>query len=212
MCTTCNHQRTSGADNLPAVQTANLADLTALSIRNSARLRTLNVAVADSALASSSAVHTTDGGGVFVTTTSLGNLQGNVSLSGTIGPFPVELHLSVTLADDTVTVTLEIDKPIHLGPYTWTFKLGGVVRNAQNVIIGAQTVSLSPDTPAIEAAAIGSTLLCILKCAGTTILPILLECVPSIFTGGGAGFIACVIGKAGSAAAGIAACVAKCIG
>lgn len=133
-----------------------------------------------------------------------------MSLSGAIGPFPVELHLSVKLDGDTVTVTLEIEKPIHLGPFTWTFKLGGVVRDAQGNLIGAQSIALSPDTPAFDAAGFGSHFLCILKCAGLAILPILLGCLPSL-TGGPQGFIACVVAKAGTGAAAIAACVAKCV-
>ena len=56
---------------------------------------------------------------------------GDVTLTGTIGLFPVELHLTVKIDGDTVTVTLEVDKPIHLGPFTWTFKLGGVSRDAK---------------------------------------------------------------------------------
>lgn len=70
-----------------------------------------------------------------------------------------------------------MDKPIHLGPFAWTFKLGGVVKDAKGALIGAQSISLSPDTT-FEAAGIGGNFLCFLKCAGLAIAPILLTCLP----------------------------------
>ena len=206
MCT-CHKQNT---ETEPMISTINLADLASLTTRNTSRLAARNINISAADVAGLSAVHTTSDGGVFLTTSSVSNLQGDVSLTGTIGPFPVELHLSIKLDGDTVTVTLEVSKPIHLGPFTWTFKLGGVVKDAQGNVIGAQSVSLSPDTPAFEAAGFGSHFLCILKCAGLAILPILIGCLPSL-SGGPAGFIACVVGKAGTGAASIAACVAKCV-
>lgn len=204
MCT-CQGQN-AGTES--TITTISLADLKSLSTRNSTRLTERSITITD--VDSQSAIHTTADGGVFLTTSSLGKLQGDISLAGTIGPLPVELHLSVKVDGDAITVTLELDKPIHLGPYTWTFKLGGIVRDAQGAIIGAQSVSLSPETPAFKAAGAGSHFLCILKCAGLAVLPILIGCLPSL-SGGLQGFIACVVGKAGTAAASIAACVGKCV-
>jgi len=211
MCTSCKFEKqTSSADVLPSVQTMNLADLNALQETTASRL-SQRPGVAASGLKVASAVHTTSEGGVFVSTGSIGPLQGDVTLSGTLGPFPVELHLTVKLDNETetVTVSLEVVKPIHLGPFNWVFKLGGVTKDAQGKIIGAQAVTLSADTPAFPQSQLGSHVLCFLKCAGLAIAPILIECLGSL-TGGPQGFIACVVAKAGSGAAAIAACVAKC--
>ena len=213
MCTTCRNYGPGTEPALPKVaQSLSLADLDALSSRNAARLKARSVGISSSALVANSALHTTADGGVFLTTSSIDELQGDTTLTGTIGPIPVELHLSVKLDPvvGTVTVTLEFDKPIHLGPFTWTFKLGGMVRDANNQLIGAQTITLSADTPAFAGSGVGAHFLCFLKCAGLAIAPILLECVPSL-AGGPQGFISCVVGKAGSGAASIAACVAKCV-
>jgi hypothetical protein len=211
MCTTCKCDKpTLGVDTSPSIQTMNLADLSALATRNATRLSARSIRVEAADVAVLSAVHTTSDGGVFLSTSSIGPLQGDISLAGTIGPFPVELHLAVKLDGDSITVTLEVDKPIHLGPFTWTFKLGGVTRDARGNIVSAQTITLSPDTPAFEAAGFGSHFLCILKCAGLAILPILIECLPSL-AGGPQGFIACVVARAGTGAAAIAACFAKCV-
>jgi hypothetical protein len=211
MCNTCKcPEPKSAASTLPDVQTLNLEDVSALTTRNVKRMNARAIKMTAAEAPTHSAVHVTSDGGVFLTTSSVGNLQGDVTLSGTIGLFPVELHLTVKIDGDTVTVTLEVDKPIHLGPFTWTFKLGGVSRDAKGNLIGATTISLSPDTAAFEAAGFGSHFLCILKCAGVALLPILLGCLPSL-SGGAAGFIACVVAKAGSGAAAIAACVAKCV-
>jgi hypothetical protein len=144
---------------------------------------------------------------------------GDVVLHGSIAGIPYELHVNVALdlQDRVVTLTLELTKPIHLGPFVWRFKLGGVILNAQGEIIGA--TSLTPDfdlntsnVPAESVALFGLSWWCVLKCGGLTFLPILLSCLPAIFSGGPAAFIACVVAKLGQGAAGVAACVAqKCV-
>ncbi len=209
MTSSCKcHEHKPDTEIMPTVQTMSLANLSALSTKNTTALASRKIQVADAA--ATSEVHVTSDGGVFLSTGSVGNLQGSVVLSGTIGPFPIELHLTVKLEDETVTVTVELDKPIHLGPFTWTFKLGGVAKDAKGNVIGAQTISLSADTPAFNAAGFGSNFLCILKCAGLAILPILVGCLPSL-SGGPQAFIACVVAKAGTGAAAIASCVVKCV-
>jgi hypothetical protein len=204
MCTPCTVNKPAELDLLPSVQSLSLADLNTLSQQNQKRLGGMGIVHPEATAPENTVVHTTSGGGVFLTTSSAGGLQGDVTLTGSIGPLPVELHMTVRVdpAAATVTVTLELIKPIHLPPYTWTFKLGGVARDANKNLIGAQSLTLSPDTPAFEAAGIGSHFLCFLKCAGLAILPILIECLPSFATGP-QGFIACVVAKAGSCAASI---------
>jgi hypothetical protein len=211
MCANCDSSPNSVADLEPAVRSISLADINALSTRNVARMKKRSLTVSEASVVATSAIHTTEGGGTFLATSSIADLRGDVTLTGSIGPLPVELHLTIKVdpAAGTVSVTLEVDKPIQLGPFTWIFKLGGTAKDAKGNLIGAQSITLSPDTPAFEATGIGSHFLCFLKCAGLAIVPILLECLPSL-VGGPQGFIACVVGKAGSGAASIAACVAKC--
>ena len=214
MCTTCKFNRPVDSDLLPNVQSLSLwpGPQHAFTKRIGCALGGVGIVHPEAATPENTVVHTTSDGGVFVTTATAGGLQGDVTLTGSIGPLPVELHVTVKVdpAAATVTVTLELIKPIHLPPYTWTFKLGGVARDENKNLIGAQSLTLSPDTPVFEAAGIGSHFVCFLKCAGLAILPILIECLPSFATGP-QGFIACVVAKAGSGAASIAACVAKCI-
>lgn len=200
------HEQTEQA---PTIHSISWDHLVSLSNRNVSLLSQQGISITAPQTSSVSQLHIGPDGGFFLTTPSVSDLQGSVVLSGTIGSFPVELRITVQLANDTVTVTLEVDKPIKLGPFTWTHKLGGIARDGKQTIVGAQSISLSPETEAFPAAGFGSHLLCILKCAGLAILPILVSCLPSFATGPQA-FIACVIGKAGTAAAAIATCFVKC--
>jgi hypothetical protein len=184
-----------------------LSDLTNLSSAGASALRAIGPHHDEAVVQQ---FHTTPDGGLFTSSAFAADLTAHVDLRGTLGPFPVELTLSVTVDADQVIVKLQVTKPIHLGPYEWHFKLGGVVRDAKGVIIGANTIALAPTTPAFApSAALGGHFLCFLKCGGLAILPILIPCLPSL-AGGPQAFIACVVGKAGEGAAAIAACITKC--
>jgi hypothetical protein len=145
---------------------------------------------------------------------------GDVVLSGSVFGIPYEAHIQVKLEGSTVTVTLTVTKPIPLGPFTWTFNLGGIVRNAANEIVGAASVTLDPSASLMggpaEAAAVDAEaaafnfgrVLCILKCGGATVAPTLLACLPSL-GGGVPAYVACVTAKLSTGdAAKIAVCVA----
>lgn len=147
---------------------------------------------------------TPEGDFLVSSATSVGN-EGDVVLRGSIGPFPYEIHLKIKLDGSTVQVTLDMDKPIDLPPYTWTFDLLGIIKDAQGNTVGASDIK-----PSASMAAAGFDYWCILRCGGTTILAILLKCLPSL-VGGPAAFVSCVTASAGEGAAGIAACIAsKC--
>jgi len=74
-----------------------LADINALSMRNVARLKSRSLTVSDASVAANSSIHTTHAGGTFLTTSSIADLQGDVTLTGSVGPLLVELHLTVKL-------------------------------------------------------------------------------------------------------------------
>jgi hypothetical protein len=155
-------------------------------------------------------LHITPTGGLLVSTSHASNNQGQVVLVGSIGPLPYELHLTVKLEDLVITVTLELKKPIPLGPFTWTYRLGGVTRGSQGQFLAATTVvPLDLNLAAAAPAAGGLDWWCVLKCGGTAILGLLIKCLPALIAGGPPGFIACVTAGAGAGAAGIAACVAQ---
>jgi hypothetical protein len=143
--------------------------------------------------------------------------DGSVALHGALGPIPYEFTLKLKLDITQISVTFDMNKPIDMPPYTWTFALGGVRKDATGAVIGAGDVTLVPEaTPAFYVvgtpqAAAPRPFLCILKCAGIAILPVLIKCLPSL-AGGPPAYVACVVASAGEAAAGIAACVASCLG
>jgi hypothetical protein len=143
--------------------------------------------------------------------------EGSVVLHGALGPIPYEFALNVKVEDTKIVVTFDMNKPIDMPPYTWTFDLRGVKKNDAGVVIGACDVKLAPEataaflTAGAPQAAAARPVLCILKCAGMSILPVLIKCLPSL-AGGSPAFVACVVASAGEAAAGIAACVANCLG
>jgi hypothetical protein len=158
-------------------------------------------------------VHMVSDGAMLISTSQVVANQGHLVLTGSIGPLPYEIDLDFSLDGSTITVTLQVKKPIPLGPYTWTYHLGGLTVDAAGKVVSATSVvPVDLNTPASVAVASGINWLCVLKCGGTTILPILIQCLPSL-VGGAGGYIACVIASAGSAAASIAACIAKdCVG
>jgi hypothetical protein len=151
-------------------------------------------------------LHVTPEGDLLHTSSFSIGSDGEVFLHGSIGPFPYEMHLKVKLHDAKVDVTLEVDKPIQVPPFTWTFDLTGIIKDASGNIVGASGV-----VPSATVSAAGLSFPCVLSCGGTAILGILVKCLPSL-VGGMPGFVACVTASAGSGAAGIATCIAtKCI-
>ena len=93
----------SAASTLPDVQTLNLEDVSALTTRNVKRMNAFRADQNDRCRSTHSlrgCIVTSDGG-VFLTTSSVGNLQGDVTLTGTIGLLVVELHLTVKIDGDT---------------------------------------------------------------------------------------------------------------
>jgi hypothetical protein len=164
-----------------------------------------------------SQVHLTAAGDVLTTSASSVGGEGNVVLHGAIGPIPYDFSLNMKVEDTKIVVTFDVNKPIDMPPYTWTFVLGGVKKDSTGAVIGARDIRLDHEaSPAFlpvgaPQAAAALPVLCILKCAGLSIMPILLKCLPSL-AGGPAAFIACVVASAGEGAAGIAACFVKCLG
>ena len=149
-------------------------------------------------------VHIAPNGDTLVSSSLAEGNQGDIVLRGNIGPFPYEIHIKISLEDTTVVVTLQMIKPFEVGPYTWRFSLGGITRGGDGAIIGATTVIPIETASAIP---FGLNWWCVLKCGGTSILPTLVLCLPSL-TGGPAAYIACVVAKVG---AGDAAQIAKCV-
>lgn len=156
-------------------------------------------------------LHITPDNAVLVSTSYATESEGHVVVTGSIGPFPYELHLSFRLDGMAVTVTMEVKKPIPMGPYTWTFRLGGAVIGPAGGVLSATSVLPENFVNSADGgvASHGLDWLCVLRCGGTAILGILVRCLPALVSGGPAGFIACVTSQAGSGAAGIAACVAR---
>ena len=157
-------------------------------------------------------LHVTPEGGLLVSNGFASSNEGHVVLVGSIGLLPYEFHLNFKLEGVLVTVTIELKKPIPLGPFTWTFRLGGVAMNAAGQVQSAATVTVEDlDMSAAAAAPHGIDWLCILKCSGSAIIGILIKCLPTLVSGGPA-FVACLTASAGPGAAGIITCVVqKCI-
>lgn len=151
-------------------------------------------------------IHVTPDGDTLVTSSFSKGNNGDIVLRGNIGPFPYEIHINVVLKEETIEVKLEMIKPFKVGPFTWHFNLGGIIRNKDKEIIGAATITLDK-TDGIEP--LGLRWWCVLKCGGVTIAPTLVLCLPSL-AGGPAAYVACVVAKVGLGdAAKIAQCVAE---
>jgi len=126
--------------------------------------------------------------------------KGAVEIRGSIGIIPVVAKFEVSFSgEQQVAVTLDVSQPLPF-KHTWTFN------------VGASSVALDPNTQLSGASAAGVSAAgiswwCVLKCGGLSILGTLLACLPA-FAGGPAGYIACVVGKLGATAGGVAACIA----
>jgi hypothetical protein len=218
MANLCDCEKTQ--ETLPAVSTVDMQQLTHFHTTSQKALGTAFPAAAAAFAAASQygaiaqapteQLHLTPEGGTLVSTSHASANQGQVVLVGSIGALPYELHLTVKLEDKVITVTLELKKPIPLGPFTWTYRLGGAVTGPQGQFLAVSTVAPQDLTlSAAPQAAGGLNWWCVVKCGGTSILGLLIKCLPSLITGGSSGFIACVTAGAGTAAASIAACLAQ---
>lgn len=164
-------------------------------------------------------LHVTPEGDALVTVASAAGNNGDVVLQGTLfGVIPYEIHINVKLENTRVTVTLQVVKPLPLGPFEWNFDLTGVLLSNGQIVSAAGIVPSPTNNPAGPMlAALGGTVApqglgwvwCVLKCGGLRIIGTLVECLPALSGGPGA-YIACVVGKLGlSDAAAIAKCVAE---
>lgn len=209
----CNCGNEQAERPIATVSGAHLAQLAALSgqsLLNSTKSTSIKARYTPGALEQESAggiqthFHLTEAGDALATTSFADGNNGEVVLRGTIAGLPYEMHLRVAFEGEKIAVTLHLTKPIEIGPYTWHFDLGGVVKDSAGKIVSAASI-----TPSAEAQAMGINWWCAVKCGGATILPTLVLCLPA-FSGGPAAYIACVTGKMGtSSAAAIAACIAK---
>ena len=208
-----NHdcQCSAGHANQPKLISLNARNLSDLSTLANQRLVDASRALAaarsnprNAASAPDNHFHLTEAGDALATTSFAEGLGGDTVVRGTIAGLPYELHISVALEGSQVSVTLHLTKPIELGPYTWRFDLGGIVRGANSEIVGASSLALAADSQMM-----GIGWWCAVKCGGLTLLPTLIACLPAL-SGGPAAYVACVIGKLGAGgAASIALCIAK---
>lgn len=145
-------------------------------------------------------------GDALVTSTlfSQSNVDGEVVVQGLIMNFHYDLRIKVSFNKDTLMVTFSLMKPIEIGPYTFQYNFTGITKNNDGEIVSAINIS-----PSVNSSLIKPDWLCVLKCSGISILPTLIECLPSL-VGGPPAYVACVTTKLGTSdAASIALCVAK---
>ena len=151
--------------------------------------------------------HVTGSGDTLATSTFVEGSTGDVVVRGVIAGIPYELHLRVAFEGEQIAVTLHLTKPLEMGPYTWRFELGGLIKDTSGNIVSASSIA-----PGANFKPVDISWWCAVKCGGAAILPTLIACLPAL-SGGPAGYIACVTGKLGAGdAAQIAACIAqKCV-
>ncbi|MHC4477675.1 MAG: hypothetical protein ACYTEL_18675 [Planctomycetota bacterium] len=144
-------------------------------------------------------IHITPQGDLLSTISTIEGVEGSIVLSGSIGPIPLKLQMSLSVEKRAATVTLKVDEPMPF-EHTWKFELA------------PSGVTLAPDsTVASAATGVGLNWWCVFKCGGVGILGILVRCLPAL-AGGIPGYVECVTSKAGQGAAGIAVCIAtKCV-
>lgn len=208
----------SGPDREPALFAVNADEFAELASQSSAGLYAASKAAGAAAKGLATAFATGGGlqthfqvtatGDTLASSSFASGSSGDIVVRGNIGGIPYELHINVALDGEEVAVTLHLKKPIEIGPYTWRFKLRGILRGAGGDIMSAS--GITPSSGDVQAAGIGWW--CAVKCGGATILPTLLVCLPAL-AGGPAPYVACVTGKLGAGdAAKIALCIAtKCV-
>jgi hypothetical protein len=144
-------------------------------------------------------VHIAASGDQILSSTSISAAgQGTVEISGHIGLISVDGKITVAATPSQITLTIEFRQPLPFGPQTWQFDVSG----------NSMHVSSPPATAQLLATNFNFG--CILQCAGTSILPTLLQCLPSLL-GGPAAFVSCVVAQLGASAGPIAMCIAQCL-
>jgi len=126
---------------------------------------------------------------------------GTVLLEGSIGGFSYEVEFKASITGTQVTVSLHVRKPIALGPYVWTFDLGGAQHNAAGDLVGASTIVAAPTLQAVPI-----DWWCVLRCAGNSVYKVLLKCLPSLLAGPQS-YISCVVDNLSASAAEVAKCI-----
>ncbi len=140
-------------------------------------------------------VHITASGDQILSSTSISAAgQGTVAITGHIGLISVDGKISVTATPNKITLTIELTQPLQFGPQTWEFDVSG----------SSMHLSSPPATAQLLAANVNFA--CILQCAGSSVLPILVQCLPSLL-GGPPAFISCVVAQLGGNAGPIALCI-----
>jgi hypothetical protein len=121
--------------------------------------------------------------------------SGTVDIKGNLGLIEVDLTIGVGVANNAVTLTIQVREPVKIGPEEWIFDITG----------SSLTRRTAPSTATLIAASLDWS--CILKCGGDKILPLLISCLPSLI-GGPQAFIACVISQLAGNSSEIAKCIA----
>lgn len=158
--------------------------------------------------------HLLPGGDVLATGVTSGSPDSvTIHLEGSIAtiPYDFDLVLALDLTTDQATVTIELHQPIS---YTasWTYDLHRLT------LAGPPTKAPLPAAEGYVGASLaaaqlpqaqGTVIGCALKCLGPAALQLLLQCLPSLFTGK-QNFFACLVQQAGAALAQVTQCIAAC--
>lgn len=161
------------------------------------------------------------GEGVLRSTANVGGdgTSCSVAFGGSVSQLPVQggLEVRVDMEQGVVEVELQVVQPAAV-TQVFRYRLQGLrsIEGASGFAVSNLVEEpVGNDLAGTAAAGIGTMGIgfwCALKCGGVSILGTLVACLPAFFAGGPAGFIACVVGKLGGTAAGVAVCIAqKCL-
>ena len=147
-------------------------------------------------------IHITPQGGTLISAPAIGDGKNTVPLSGAIGgvPYALTLIFTLDLPNKQITVELDVTEPINF-EHTWTFNLNGFTAipggaPGAATASGIELATPFPLTKDASAAAKGVDFLCIIGCGGSeALLPILLQCLPSLI-GGTPAYLACLATQA----------------
>jgi len=138
------------------------------------------------------------------------------SFGGSVLQLPVQggLEVEVDMEQQIVVARLQVAQPAEVGLQEFRYRMVGVVDIPESPGFAVSTLVLDPATDIAGTATAGIGTMgigfwCALRCGGLRILGTLVACIPAFFTGGPAGFIACVISRVGETGAGIAQCIAQ---
>jgi hypothetical protein len=196
-----------GQEGISATEaTASVMTIDALGITTAISQLVSSVATRAAGGAMTAQYHLTSDGGRLVSTGFVhadGN-TGSVHLQGSIGPIPYDLEITISLDLSTrsISARLQIKQPIQFD-HTWIYHMNGAVPVSDGLAVSSLTLVPGSGVQAM----VNLDWWCVLKCGGVGILGCLVKCLPALISGGG--YVACVVGCAGEAAAGIAVCVGK---